>query len=541
MVVCIAASLAVSSGLAQILPPLVINVVSNQTVMVNWPVSAGNPVLQESSALGNSAIWQSNTLPINSNNGLLSVSMPVTNMSLFFRLSCVPSPDITGSYITNGLMAYWKLNDCHGTVAADSSSNGVNLSLIDFPTWGSNYLNLNGSTQYGDAGSNALVSLDQHDKTICAWIDNDGTNQEGIVDKSFNIPGVAYGGWGFWLQSNGELMWTVQDDEGFYDDGYVSVLSNTWTFVTVVWHASSDSAEFYINGLLNSIVDNGAASEQPSVVADLQVGNLRNDLSDGAYAFDGSIRQVGIYDRALSAAEIQTNFLATEDTTNVAYPSLLYYKFTEHAQTNPPVYLADSSTHGSTTGTVTTATVVQWFTNQASIPESALHFNGVSTYVDTGNGSLFNFTTNSFTINIWLLPLTENGYVLANGFYHGDGWFMSVGNAYQINFGAETFGAENVLTTVDPVNEWPSVYNMVTVTRNGTGTPLIYIDGALVATTGSFVNPASSPNSLVMGVDKMGANHLDGDIALLQIWNTTLSPNDIANLYINQLSGIPWP
>ncbi|MGA2868957.1 MAG: LamG-like jellyroll fold domain-containing protein, partial [Verrucomicrobiota bacterium] len=177
-------------------------------------------------------------------------------MSLFFRLSCVPSPDITGSYITNGLMAYWKLNDGHGTVAADSSSNGVNLSLIDFPTWGSNYLNLNGSTQYGDAGSNALVSLDQHDKTICAWIDNDGTNQEGIVDKSFNIPGVAYGGWGFWLQSNGELMWTVQDDEGFYDDGYVSVLSNTWTFVTVVWHASSDSAEFYINGLLNSIVDN---------------------------------------------------------------------------------------------------------------------------------------------------------------------------------------------------------------------------------------------------------------------------------------------
>ncbi|MDR3456887.1 MAG: LamG domain-containing protein [Verrucomicrobiae bacterium] len=491
--------------------------------------------------IGPAPAWQRSALSISSNNGTLSVSVAATNVSRFFRLAGVPAPAVTGSYLSNGLVAYWKLNDGAGTVAPDFTGNGNTLSLAGFPTWGSNYLTLDGSTQYGDAGSNALRALDQHDKTICAWIKKNGNSQKGIVDKSFNTPGVANGGWGFWIQNNGKLMWTVQDGLEFYDAGFVSVNTNIWTFVTVVWRYSAGSAEFYIDGLLNSIANNGAPVERSSDMADLQVGDLRNHSSGGTYAFDGSLRQVGIYNRALTVAEIRTNFLATEFTTNVTYPSILYYKLTEHAQTNPPVYLADSSTHGGTTGTVTTATDLPWVGNQGGIPEAAMHFNGVSTYIDTGNANLFNFTTNSFTINLWLLPLTENGFVLANGFYHGNGWFMSVGDSYQINVGAETFGAEQVLTTTAPVPGWPTMYAMVTITRDGTNVPLIYINGALVATSGSFVNPGSSGDSLVVGVSKISANNLDGDLGLLQIWNIALSSSDVANLYINQLSGNPWP
>jgi hypothetical protein len=523
---------------AQVMPQLSVSMYGDQTIQVSWPAPSAAFSLQEASTFGTPAAWQTSGLPISSNNGILSVFMAATNQSRFFRLAWMPA---VGNYITNGLVAWWKLNDDAGTNAGDSSGGGNNLALTGWPTWSSNYLTLNGSTQYGDAGTNALESLDQHDKTVCAWINKNGNSWKGIVDKSFNTPGVAYGGWGFWIQSNGKLEWSVQDGLEFYDDGFVSVATNTWTFVTVVWHSTALSAEFYVDGLLNSIVDNGAAGEQPSEIADLQVGDLRDNSSGGAYAFDGSIRQVGIYNRALSAAEIGTNFLATEFATNVTFPNTLYYKFTEHAQTNPPVYLADSSTHGGTTGTVTTATVVQWVENQGAIPGSALHFNGVSTYIDTGNSGLFNFTTNSFTINIWMLPLTANGFVMANGFYHGDGWFMSVGDSYQINFGSETFGGENVMTTVDPVNGWPSTYDMVTVTRNGSRTPLIYVNGAQVATTGSFANPASSEDSLVIGASKTSSNYLDGDIALLQIWNTALSSSDVANLYLAQSSGSSWP
>lgn len=239
------------------------------------------------------------------------------------------------SYLTNGLVAYWKLNDGSGIAAADSSGNNNNLSLIGGPSWQPDYLTLNGSTQYGDAGSNFVASLDQQDKTICAWINKTGSSQRGIVDRTFNTPGVGYGGWGLWVQNNGSLMWIVVDSAPFFDTGAAGVTLGSRTFVTVVWHYSIQRADFYINGVVDSFVGNGAATEQPSGTASLEVGNLRNNLSGGTYAFDGSIRDVGIYNRALSAAEIQTNFLTTEFNTNVVVPDLLYYKMTEHAQSNP--------------------------------------------------------------------------------------------------------------------------------------------------------------------------------------------------------------
>jgi hypothetical protein len=34
---------------------------------------------------------------------------------------------------------------------------------------------------------------------------------------------------------------------------------------------------------------------------------------------------------------------------------------------------------------------------------------------------------------------------------------------------------------------------------------------------------------------------LDGNIWLLQIWGTPLTSGDVANLYLNQSSGFPWP
>jgi hypothetical protein len=80
-------------------------------------------------------------------------------------------------YITNGLLAYWRLNDESGSTAADSIGTNT-LSLLpatNLPAWGTNYLTLNGVNQYGDAGSNALSTFGYSDMTMCAWV-NQATN-----------------------------------------------------------------------------------------------------------------------------------------------------------------------------------------------------------------------------------------------------------------------------------------------------------------------------------------------------------------------------
>jgi hypothetical protein len=217
---------------------------------------------------------------------------------------------------------------------------------------------------------------------------------------------------------------------------------------------------------------------------------------------------------------------------------LLYYKMTEHAQTNPPAFLADSSTHGGTTGTVFSgpSTKLQWVTNVAQIPQTALHFNGVSTYIDTSNSVLFDFTTNQFTVNLWARPLTENGTLMDNGFSLSNGWNIRVGGAYQVLFGTET----NVIST-GPGAAQNGIFTMITIVRSGPTNAAIYINGIQAATTGSIVVPAPSTNSLLIGTDVAMSHFLDGDIWLPQIWGEALAPTDIANLYFQQVLGQPWP
>ena len=50
-------------------------------------------------------------------------------------------------FISNGLVAYWKLNDHTGATAADNGK-GFPMTLLGSPSWGGNFLTLNGSTQY---------------------------------------------------------------------------------------------------------------------------------------------------------------------------------------------------------------------------------------------------------------------------------------------------------------------------------------------------------------------------------------------------------
>jgi hypothetical protein len=444
------------------------------------------------------------------------------------------------SYIPNGLVEWNKLNEGAGTVAADSSGNGNSLPLIGSPSWGDNYLTLNGSSQYGDAGSSQLAPLDQHDMTICAWINKTGSSQKGIVDKSFVHADGSYGGWSFQVLNNNYLFWWVGNAGYFQDDGGAPIPLGQWTFVAVVWHYAARQADFYVNGVLDSSVQDGAVIPYPSGTAPLEVGNLGNNLQGGTYAFDGSLHDVGIYNRALSRAEIETNYLSSEFAPNVNPPDLLYYEMTESAQVNPPVYLSDSSTHGGTTGTVNSGYVLAWVTNVASIPETAIHFNGVGTQIDTSNSVLFNFTTNPFTVNFWARPLTAFGCLMENGIPAQNGWYINVGGSYQVIFGTENNGTDAELTTAPgaaQVNAW----SMVTIVRTGPNNAVIYINGIQAATTGSVTSPASSPYGLIIGADIAGAHYLDGDIWLPQIWGEALPPTAVANLYFMQLLGSPWP
>lgn len=294
----------------------------------------------------------------------------------------------------------------------------------------------------------------------------------------------------------------------------------------------------------------GSTMESSSSGADIQVGNVS---TGSMYAFDGSMRDVAIYSRLLSPAEIGTNFLNTEPSVNVPYPDLLYYAMTEAGKTNPtPVTLWNSATDAGITAPTNGTMYLpsgdsnkppEWHAGLGSV-SNGLHFNGSYSYLDTGDSTNFNFTTNLFTINFWIHPDSgPDRYIMQNGLEASNGWYVFLNSSsYQIDFGTETNGVDQGFLTGPgiPNDNW----QMVTIVRTEETNAIIYFNG-LPETNGTIISPSPSTNDLIFGVDatfSMSPNRfLDGDLWLPQIWRTNLSSVHIANLYLNQKSGNPWP
>jgi len=453
-----------------------------------------------------------------------------------------------GGYLTNGLVAYWKLNEAAGSTAAgDWSGNGVLLPLIGSPSWGSNYLNLvnipDGINQYGDAGPNALTSLDDSDMTICAWINKTGSSLKGLVAKDWWDNSGGYGGWSFTIRETNNLEYSWGSGNFFDQNGKVVPL-NDWAFVTVVWHTNNYQADFYINGIATDTSQSGGTQQKPNEIGRLEVGNYGNNNQEkGRLSFDGSIRDVAIYNQALTATEVQTNYLNTMPTTNVHYPDLLYYKMTEY----PADYdfsLFDSSTHSNTPG-YAIGTNWDWTTNVADLTNKALHFHGdpgEDNYIDTSNSVLFNFTTNLFTINLWVEPTgSYNHYLLQNcdsGMING--WYVYYDEYGIVYFATLTNGVTNQINT-GAGEVGSDLWNMVTIVRTSLTNAIIYKNG-LEVVSGYITSPSSSTSTLKLSVDPTtGTNLYDGNIWLTQIWEEPLRGTDVANLYHAQTNGIPWP
>lgn len=184
----------------------------------------------------------------------------------------------------------------------------VTGTLTNGPTYSSTNngaIVLDGVNDYVTFGS-SFTTLDLTDKSLQCWIKKTGSGLgKGIIDKDFDNGAPNYGGWGFWIQSNNKLWWWNHANLDLLDDGPNTISTTTWTNVAVTYDNTSKTANFYINGVLNSSKTNASIVEKSSGSSLLVVGSTRDG---SAFYFDGSISLILGYNRLLSAAEIQQNY-----------------------------------------------------------------------------------------------------------------------------------------------------------------------------------------------------------------------------------------
>jgi hypothetical protein len=200
-------------------------------------------------------------------------------------------------FSVTGLVGYWPFDEGTGTVANDASGNHNTGILSSAPAWVTGKvggaLNFNGSSNYVSVSTGPALTYNPI--TFATWV-----REAGSQYGTFMIGKATYGGF---LRDTGgsQYEWDISAPEY---NVFASIPSfNQWHFVVGTYDGNVQ--KLYVDGTLAS---SQSLSVTPQVTSDFGIGAC---IFCGPGQFtNGSLDDVRIYSRALSAAEIQALYNA---------------------------------------------------------------------------------------------------------------------------------------------------------------------------------------------------------------------------------------
>ena len=209
---------------------------------------------------------------------------------------------------TSTLAAAYAFNEGSGTTTADASANG-NTGQIKGAAWTSKgmhgkALSFDGNSDYVDLGP-APNLLSTGSMTWSAWVYPSGNvfSDGQIVARSDNTSG-----WQLKVTPDtGRRTFGVAiSANGNHTQRYSRTVfsQNTWYYVAGVYNAAARTLDIYVNGVLDDGALSGTVPSSQTVSSHL---NPTVGKRSGGYYFKGTIDDLRVYNRALSAVEIQAD------------------------------------------------------------------------------------------------------------------------------------------------------------------------------------------------------------------------------------------
>jgi hypothetical protein len=254
--------------------------------------------------------WTGNVSTMANTNAVTTTITLTTNLAV----TAYSSP----TTLTDGLVTWYKLDDGSGSTALDSSGSGNTASLVGSPTWNisgiptngttSGALNFNGTSQYVTAADpfNSLSTW-----TISVWWKSGSTSQP-IAGRGKDSHGA---GWSIVLGTANTSIVNSSPLAQISVSSSISPPPNVWNNTTLVW-INGVELDLYVNGALA-----GSTSTSNTGLRSSTVGFDLGFVPVSANYFQGSLDDVRIYNRALSAAEIQSIYSGASTSTPSASPT----------------------------------------------------------------------------------------------------------------------------------------------------------------------------------------------------------------------------
>ena len=431
----------------------------------------------------------------------------------------------SGDTLRNGLVGWWTMDgqDVNATQALDKSGNnhpGTRTVVTAVPGKTGQAMNFNGSTSYID------ITLGQTyvNRTVSFWFRTprvDINNQVVFGDGS---------SWqGFALKSNGGLNYhdSTGGGPGTMQAGAGVLKANTWYNVVLTEDANA-GGQFFIN------TTNSGFTSPTSSVSTTQASTITfGARTDHTQFFVGKIDDVRIYNRALSATEIQAlykygqNKMASSQTAAPTSQNNLKNGLVGWWTMDGVDMTATLAKDKSGNGHDGTRTVV---TPTGGKVGQAMQFAGATSAINA-TGVPVNTTAGGYnTVSLWM---KWNGAVTKMLFDSGSyyDFYFSTASCIGFNRGqGDVYGFDP--TGMNLSNKWVHV-GLIFYNGDYTGKNKIYINGVEKTLTqcGGSTGSATFASDIYIGNWPVAGYNFGGLIDDVRIYSRALSVSEVQELY----------
>ncbi|EGW23146.1 LamG domain protein jellyroll fold domain protein [Methylobacter tundripaludum SV96] len=437
------------------------------------------------------------------------------NNNLKTAVSSTTATSTSTGTSNTGLVAAYGFEETSGTTVNDASGNS-NLGAISNAVritngHSGNALQFNGTNAWVTVQDSASLDLSTS-MTLEAWVYPQSLANNGTVLFKEQSGGAVYNLYAY--ENAGAPVSSFNDGTYRVISGPNQLPVNQWTHLVSTYDGQYQ--RLYVNGT------EVAKSAQNGLIQQGGVLRIGGNSVWGEY-FQGYIDEVRIYNRALTATEVNNNLktavsstTATSTSTGTSNTGLVAaYGFEETSGTT-----VNDASGNSNLGAISNAVRI---TNGHS--GNALQFNGTNAWVTVQDSASLDLST-SMTLEAWVYPqsLANNGTVL---FKEQSGGAVYNLYAYE-NAGAPVSsfndGTYRVISGPNqlPVNQWTHLVS----TYDGQYQRL-YVNGTEVA--------KSAQNGLIQqgGVLRIGGNSVWGEyfhgyIDEVRIYNRALTATEVA-------------
>ncbi len=452
-----------------------------------------------------------------------------------------------------GLVGYWSFNEGTSTIAHDFSGNGNNgtLSGSTLPAWTSgkfgNGLSFDGSTSYVDIANSSGVADNLSAMTVSAWFKTTNTsgNGQNIVAKDTSVNNGV--GWALFTDGGSAFICLGVSGSVYTCAGTTAnVADGKWHHAVWTMTGNSFAAQtIYIDGIAQSLsnVSGGTVSSFSNGV-DIYIGADAGSASNDQ-KFNGSIDEVRIYNRALTATEVAGLYqsgaakINSSQSPGTLSNGLVGWWTMDGADTVWSSATAGTEIDKSGNGNIGTLNGM----TQSGSPTvgkigQALRFDGSSSYVDITNSSGVADNLTNFSVSAWFkssASIPGDAEIVskfgAGGIATGEGWSLDIHGNALIGIiqgaGGSTYAVKETAVTVTD-GKWHHGVMVVT----GGNTVALYFDGQnqTGSAVGGTVTSYTNASNIRVGND-YNSKLFPGTIDDVRVYNRALSASEVQQLY----------